>query len=455
MVYSGATVNLHSSVIKICDGLTIIGLFYISFLIRNLEITTKDINLIMLALLVFYLLGNFFNLYSTHSLNAASLSFKKILNVWLGVCFIIITWLFGNKVSEEFSRIVIFSWMFAVPVVLILNRKLSHLIIFNRHKNLSIAVVGNNETSQHFITHLKAQKWPWVTVYGLYDFIPVTQSAPLTIKPITELISHIKANHVNTVYIALTLYKETEIKQLLLDLADTTISVYIIPDQFVTNIMKSTWSQIAGLSVVNVYSVPIEGANRLIKRLFDISFSLLALLVISPIMLMIAIAIKLTSKGPILFTQRRYGLDGNIINVWKFRSMTVTEDGAHIRQAQKNDVRVTPLGRFLRKTSLDELPQFFNVLQGSLSVVGPRPHANAHNEEYRQQIKGYMLRHKVKPGITGLAQINGWRGETDTLLKMEKRVEYDIEYIQNWSLFLDIKIIFLTVFKGFVDKNAY
>ncbi len=172
-------------------------------------------------------------------------------------------------------------------------------------------------------------------------------------------------------------------------------------------------------------------------------------------MLFLALLVKLTSKGPVLFKQKRYGLDGRAIEVWKYRSMTVMEDGDNILQAKKNDTRLTFIGSFLRRLSLDELPQFFNVLQGSMSIVGPRPHAVVHNEEYRKLIKGYMLRHKVKPGITGWAQINGWRGETDTLEKMQKRVEFDLEYIRNWSLLFDLKIVILTVFKGFYNRNAY
>ena len=172
-------------------------------------------------------------------------------------------------------------------------------------------------------------------------------------------------------------------------------------------------------------------------------------------MLVIALAVKITSKGPVIFRQVRYGMDGKSIKVWKFRSMTVMENGTEVTQATKNDVRVTKVGRFLRSTSLDELPQFFNVLFGQMSVVGPRPHAIAHNEQYRRLIQGYMLRHKVKPGITGLAQVNGWRGETDTLEKMEKRIEFDLLYIRGWSIWLDLKIIFLTIFKGFINNSAY
>ncbi|ECZ3015487.1 exopolysaccharide biosynthesis polyprenyl glycosylphosphotransferase [Salmonella enterica subsp. enterica serovar Cerro] len=178
-------------------------------------------------------------------------------------------------------------------------------------------------------------------------------------------------------------------------------------------------------------------------------------LLISPVLCCIALAVKLSSPGPVIFRQTRYGMDGKPIKVWKFRSMKVMENDKVVTQATQNDPRVTRVGNFLRRTSLDELPQFINVLTGGMSIVGPRPHAVAHNEQYRQLIEGYMLRHKMKPGITGWAQINGWRGETDTLEKMEKRVEFDLEYIREWSIWFDIKIVFLTIFKGFVNKAAY
>jgi putative colanic acid biosysnthesis UDP-glucose lipid carrier transferase len=176
---------------------------------------------------------------------------------------------------------------------------------------------------------------------------------------------------------------------------------------------------------------------------------------ISPILLAVAVGVKLSSKGPILFKQRRYGLSAEEISVYKFRSMTVTENGDSVKQATKNDSRITPFGSFIRRTSLDELPQFVNVLQGRMSIVGPRPHAVAHNEIYRKVIKGYMIRHKVKPGITGWAQVNGLRGETDTVDKMEARIEYDLDYLRKWSLSLDLKIIARTILLVFKDRNAY
>lgn len=191
------------------------------------------------------------------------------------------------------------------------------------------------------------------------------------------------------------------------------------------------------------------------KRLLDIIFSSLILLLISPVLFSIAVLIKLTSSGPVLFKQQRNGRNGEIIEVWKFRSMRVCENGPEIKQAGKNDPRITAFGGFLRRTSLDELPQFINVLQGSMSIVGPRPHAIAHNQYYQTKIPDYCLRHQVKPGITGWAQINGWRGETDTLEKMAMRIQFDLEYINHWNIWVDCKIIFLTLWHGFVHKNAY
>jgi putative colanic acid biosynthesis UDP-glucose lipid carrier transferase len=191
------------------------------------------------------------------------------------------------------------------------------------------------------------------------------------------------------------------------------------------------------------------------KRVTDIAFAGVALILLAPLMLLVAAAVKLTSPGPVLFRQRRYGLNGEEIMVYKFRSMTVCEDGAVVTQARKNDQRVTPLGRILRATSLDELPQLLNVLEGKMSVVGPRPHAVAHNELYRKLISGYMIRHKVRPGITGLAQVHGLRGETETIEKMRERVRFDLEYLSHWSPWLDLKIIVKTIWVMARDKNAY
>jgi putative colanic acid biosynthesis UDP-glucose lipid carrier transferase len=248
---------------------------------------------------------------------------------------------------------------------------------------------------------------------------------------------------------------QPRIMKLLDALNDTTVSIYFVPDMFINNLMQGRIDTVGKVPVVAVCESPFTGVNGMIKRGSDIVLSILILLLISPIMIIISLCIMFTSPGAIIFQQRRYGLNGEKILVSKFRSMTVCEDGDTIQQAQKNDSRITPVGAFLRKTSLDELPQFFNVLQGRMSIVGPRPHAVAHNELYRTMIKGYMVRHKVKPGITGWAQVNGWRGETDTLDKMKNRIDYDLAYLQNWSLALDLYIIFKTVTVVIKDKHAY
>jgi putative colanic acid biosynthesis UDP-glucose lipid carrier transferase len=242
---------------------------------------------------------------------------------------------------------------------------------------------------------------------------------------------------------------------LLEELNDTTASVYFTPDIFLFDLIQARMDTIGGIPVLALCETPFYGVNGLVKRLSDIVLAALILLVISPVMLAVAIGVKLSSPGPVLFKQRRYGLDGREILVYKFRSMTCMEDGAVVTQATRNDQRVTKFGAFLRRTSLDEFPQFINVLQGRMSIVGPRPHAIAHNELYRKLVRSYMIRHKVRPGITGWAQVNGFRGETETVEKMKARIEYDLDYLRNWSLKLDLAIIWRTLFVVLKSPNAY
>jgi putative colanic acid biosynthesis UDP-glucose lipid carrier transferase len=245
------------------------------------------------------------------------------------------------------------------------------------------------------------------------------------------------------------------IEHMLFELGDSTANVHVVPDLFMYCLMHGQMSHVGEVQTISVYDNPMQGSLGALKRLEDIFLAIGILTVIALPMLIIALAIKFTSKGPAIFKQDRYGLNGRKIKMWKFRSMTVTENDNVVTQATKGDNRITKLGAFLRRTSLDELPQFINVLIGDMSVIGPRPHAVAHNEEYRKIVDYYMLRHKVKPGITGWAQVNGARGETETVDKMKTRVEYDLEYIRNWSLWLDFKIVMFTLTKGFMGKNVY
>lgn len=262
---------------------------------------------------------------------------------------------------------------------------------------------------------------------------------------LADITEYVKQHNINVIYLSLPMVSQPRIVKLLDELRDTTASIYILPDIFLTDLIQGRMGQVDGIPVMAICESPFTGIDSLFKRLTDILISLFILILLSPLLLAISVGIKLSSPGQILFRQRRYGLDGKEINVYKFRTMTVCDDGNDVVQATKDDSRITPFGAFLRRTSLDELPQFFNVLQGSMSIVGPRPHAVAHNEMYRKLIKGYMIRHMVKPGITGWAQVNGLRGETETLDKMQARIEHDIDYLRYWSLRQDIYIIFRTI----------
>ncbi|MCZ2291323.1 MAG: undecaprenyl-phosphate glucose phosphotransferase [Burkholderiales bacterium] len=281
------------------------------------------------------------------------------------------------------------------------------------------------------------------------------EARPLWLGRLADLAAFVDANGIHEVYITLPLGSQPRIIGLLEAVQSTTASIYFVPDVFGITIIQGRLGDMNGLPVVGLCESPFTGSNQLVKRISDVVLATLILLVLWPVMLAIAIAVRVSSPGPAIFRQRRNGLDGQEITVYKFRSMTTQDDGPVVRQATRDDPRVTPIGAFLRRTSLDELPQFINVLQGRMSVVGPRPHAVAHNEQYRELIKAYMVRHKVRPGITGWAQVNGHRGETDTIEKMQARVEYDLEYLRNWSLMLDLQIIARTIKLILFDRKAY
>ena len=286
------------------------------------------------------------------------------------------------------------------------------------------------------------------------DRVNLPQDAVLlgTLKQLPE---YIEEHSVKDVFITLPLTSQPRIQSLLESLQNTTSSIHFVPDIFGVSVIQGRLEDMGGVPVVGLMVAPFTGINGFMKRVSDIVLSTLILIMISPILLMLAIGVKASSPGPVIFRQRRTGLDGEIIEVYKFRSMRAEDNGPVVKQATRDDPRITPFGALIRKTSLDELPQFVNVLQGRMSIVGPRPHAVAHNEQYRKLVKAYMARHKVKPGITGWAQVNGLRGETDTLDKMAARIEYDLEYLRNWTLGLDLLIIARTVKLVFLDRSAF
>ncbi len=420
---------------------------------------------VLIAIVSFYLVGESVQLYRSWRGVPTKQLVQPVLFTWLVTVAVLLVVGYITKTTGTFSRVTIGMWFVGVPIALIgwriLIRQLLGMVRAKGFNTRSVAIAGANRQGAKLGDLIQKTPSLGMRLRGYYEDRGSADDRVAKVLPaevegnFETLIQKARSGQVDLVYIALPLKGEERINELVRKLSDTTASVYVVPDFLVFNLLHSRWVNVGDIPTISIFETPFYGVEGWAKRLEDIILSVIILAFISIPMLLIAIGVKISSPGPVFFKQKRYGLDGRQIRVWKFRSMTVAEDGDVVTQATKGDLRCTRFGTYLRRTSLDELPQFINVLMGEMSIVGPRPHAVAHNEEYRELISGYMLRHKVKPGITGWAQINGWRGETDTLLKMEKRVEHDLWYIRSWSVMLDIKIIFLTMFRGFTNENAY
>jgi len=387
----------------------------------------------------------------------------RLLSGWLLFVFIMGAFGFATAYILYFPGHVLLAWVAATPIAYGIAYTILRIVlprVLSSPGNVRTAVIaGVNDIGICLAQQFQNDPYLSTNVIGFFDDRnpdDFPSDIPVPIKGgLLDLPDFVKQNHVETIYLALPMAAQPYILDLLDSLKDTTASIYFAPDIFITDLIQGRFTSVGNMPVVAVCETPFTGVNGLVKRTSDIVLSFLILLMLLPLMLSLAIGVKLSSPGPVIFKQRRYGLDGKEILVYKFRSMTVCDDGDVVKQATKGDARITRFGAFIRKTSLDELPQFVNVLQGRMSIVGPRPHAVAHNEIYRKAIKGYMIRHKVKPGITGWAQVNGYRGETESIDKMEKRIEHDLEYLRNWSLSLDFWIIAKTVLVVARDRNAY
>jgi putative colanic acid biosynthesis UDP-glucose lipid carrier transferase len=380
-----------------------------------------------------------------------------ILAVLLGIAYV------TKSPLQYYPRRVFLTWAAATPVVLIVAtlamQEFMRRFLMNAFEARTAIIAGYNGSSLELARRLKKNPGMRLEVAGFFDDrstdrLGMEADAEL-IGPLADLGAHVKAHRTDVIFIALPIRHVKRVMNLLDDLRDTTASIYYVPDIFVFDLIQARSGEIQGIPVVAMCETPFYGYRGVAKRMTDIVLTVAILLMLLPLLAVVAVLVKVSSPGPVIFKQRRYGLDGREIAVYKFRTMNVTEDGAQIRQASKTDNRITRIGGVLRRSSLDELPQLINVLQGRMSLVGPRPHAVAHNEEYRKLIKGYMVRHKVLPGITGLAQVNGCRGETSQLEEMEARVNYDLDYLRRWTPMLDIKIILMTVVKVFRDDKAY
>lgn len=387
---------------------------------------------------------------------------RNLLVAWCVVLVILAAIGVFSGIIRAFDSRVLLLWSLLTPVLLFMGHSLVRAyldVLRSRGSIRRSIIVGANDLGLKLAGRIHQQRSLMTRVEGFFDDRNDARTDAklknVIFGGLADVPAYVTRHEIDLVYITLPMLNHPRVIDLVNSLRDTTASIYFVPDVFMFDLVQARLDNVNGIPVISVFETPLTGINAIHKRAFDVVAAGLILFAIAPVLIVIAMLVKLTSSGPVIFKQRRYGMDGDEILVYKFRSMSVCEDGGNVTQATQNDARVTRLGAILRRTSLDELPQLINVLQGSMSIVGPRPHAVAHNEHYRKLIHGYMWRHKVKPGITGWAQINGFRGETDTIDKMEGRVIYDIAYLKNWSLWLDFTIIFRTLKLVLKDSQAY
>ncbi|MEZ5622112.1 MAG: undecaprenyl-phosphate glucose phosphotransferase [Burkholderiaceae bacterium] len=454
--FSTTPTSITSAIGALLEPAVAIAVFLAVTLILSQPIVRQDV---VLALFVVALTFPGRNRFWDRPLNAA----VDIAFSWLSLLAILALCGWATDSFGLFDPAVLAWWALLTPALLWIVTYAGRQVL-RRHAarpeyRRRAIVVGAGAAGARVAQALRAHSGNGVDLAGYFDDRQDDrvheQARGQVLGRLADAAGYVRAHGVHHVYITLPLGSQPRIVELMEALQDTTASIYYVPDVFGISIIQGRLQDIHGVPVVCLCDTPFTGSHLLMKRASDIVLASAILLLIWPLMLAIAIGVRLSSPGPVIFRQRRNGLDGDEIVVWKFRSMRTQDDGPVVQQATRGDPRITPFGAFLRRTSLDELPQFINVLQGRMSIVGPRPHAVAHNEEYRRLIKAYMVRHKVRPGITGWAQIHGHRGETDTLDKMQARVEYDLSYLRNWSLLMDLQIIARTIKLVFFDRKAY
>ncbi len=458
------TRSLIPLVLHVTDSLLVcISLPAIQWLFQQ-PIDEHSLTCSLAACVVLFVTGELFGIYRPSRGRSADIEMTLTTAAWGVTVASLIVIGFLTKTIDTFSRSAVLNWFLFNGLLLLCAHMVIRIFIesMGRHGfgSRKTAIVGLNRLGLEIAENSRKSGDSGVHVIGFFDdredvrLSQLSSEMPPFLGSTDKLLELARAGEVDTVMVTLPMRAEKRIQDLLHKLGNSTLSVYIVPDFFVFELLHSRWTCVGGLPVVSVFESPMYGVDGWVKRGLDLVLSVFGLIFVSPVMLVCGILVKCTSEGPVFFRQKRYGLDGKEILVWKFRSMYTCDNGPVVKQATKNDPRVTPVGALLRKTSLDELPQLFNVIEGSMSLVGPRPHANAHNEHFRNLIRGYMLRHKVKPGITGLAQVEGSRGETDTVEKMESRISLDHRYIREWSVWMDIKILFKTIFVV-LRRDAY
>lgn len=455
-----------STLMRVTDMLTVFLAGWAAYVFRfkQFVLSPPYFAALVVGICVVPIIFAFFDIYGSKRGQEFVRHIAALIQAVIAMAFILAGVAFFTKSGAVFSRTWFGEWLLLALILLILLRlSLLLLLRFMRSCGLNerrVVIFGASELGAKFANTIQQALWTGFRIVTFIDDHAHTKPKTICHIPViqtpNDLSLYLSENAIDEIWLALPLCAEARTKTILYALRHHPINTRYVLDIFSLDLLNHSIHDIAGFPVLNIRSTPMIGANRLVKAIEDRLIAACILILISPLLLFIALAVKLTSKGPIFFKQQRLGWDGRVIKVYKFRTMVEhEEENGKITQATIGDKRITDIGKFLRRTSLDELPQFINVLQGRMSIVGPRPHALSHNELYKNVIHIYMQRHRVKPGITGWAQINGWRGEIDSLNKMQKRVEYDLYYINNWSLGFDLKIIFLTIFRGFVHRNAY
>ena len=458
--------NLHSKVSTTTRIAEILAIATAMFLARFIYPMGDGAYLTIATLLgavIYSFAAEFTGAYSDLRLRPFLIEARRVLGAWVltFLALAVISW--SIKQTATYSRLQIGMWAVFGAFLLVAARWfIRYLLVYYRRqgRNQRQAVfIGAGRLASQWIRTVRNYPELGILPLAAFDDDPARIGTRCEDVPVLgncdEAMNFVNEKHAPLVFLTLPLRAEVRTRQILDQFLNSSANLYIIPDVFTFQLMNLNAFQVAGTPVIALSATPMSARKEALKRAEDLILGTLALILAAPFMLCIALAVRLDSPGPVLFRQWRYGLSGQEIQVWKFRTMTVTEDGHKYRQATRDDDRVTRVGRLLRRFSLDELPQLFNVLAGTMSLVGPRPHATAHDESFRRLLPGYMWRLKIKPGITGWAQVNGWRGETDTVEKMEQRMRHDLYYIENWSLSLDVKIHWLTIWRGFASPNAY
>ncbi len=453
-----------SALQRLTDLLVIVGAALLAAWIRfgRVELTSSEATALVIALLLAYFAFAELGLYRSWRAGSIAHEIGVLWVAWGGTFLVLTGLLFALKVGAQYSRLWIGTWFTLAAALLAVGHVVLRLALRwlrNRGYNVrTVCLVGDGETAAR-LRELAGSRaslgFRVVAWFGVHE--QPAAAGGCRVGRLSELQDYAATAQVDEVWVAVPLREEEYLRSTFRALHHSTANIRYAPDLYGYELLNHAVTEIGGVTMMDMSVSPMEGVNRVVKRMEDLLLGSLFLLLASPLMLLIALGVKLDSPGPVLFRQRRIGWSGREFVIYKFRSMRehVEPVQGRLEQASREDPRTTRFGRFLRRTSLDELPQLINVVQGRMSLVGPRPHAVEHHHLYIDQVPSYAARHMVKPGITGYAQISGYRGETDTPEKMQRRVEYDMLYIQRWSLALDLKIIVLTLFRGLLHKNAY